>query len=146
MRRQVTLPRITFSSWTAFRHRGALSSIESVGVYLLAHFKKKPTGSARPTIAEIVYIGETTKKSLRKRLRQFYHSARTGKPAHFGGRTYHAKFGKKKMNHLYVAVFPVVSLDEHEDVRSLFIKFVERKLLLDFALRVNKKRPECNRS
>jgi len=107
----------------------------------LAHFDITPAGRAKPRVKQIVYIGETCKNSLIGRWRQFYRSAFEGKAGHSGGKTYRQVFGGQG-NNLYVAAFPVEGLDK--ETRSLFIRYVERKLIWEFARRWGTA-PRCNR-
>ncbi len=131
---------IIFSHWTRWTERTLLKGIHSPGVYLLAHFDVEPAGQANPRAKQIVYIGETC-KNLMRRWRQFNRSAFEGKFGHSGGRTYRRVFDDQGDN-LYVAAFAVEGLDEQ--IRSLFIRYVERKLIWDFARNWGAA-PRCNR-
>jgi len=133
------LPRVVFSSWMAWSKRDTFKRWDLPGVYLLAHFDRPRRGPANPQSWRIIYIGETCNR-LRDRWVQFHHSAFEGKNEHSGGMTYRRK-RKCKRKKLYVAAFPVDGLSEM--VRPSFIRYVERKLLLDFVLRWRRP-PECN--
>lgn len=137
----IDLPEIAFSSWIPWRDGDSLHGITLPGVYLLARFDMAPPGGASPEQREIIYIGETCRNSLRGRWRQFHRSAFERKSDHSGGVTYHKAFGDHG-ELLHVAAFPVGDLDD--EVRPLFIRYVERKLLLNFALRWGTS-PKCNR-
>jgi len=134
-------PEIIFSHWTRWIERTSLKGIRSPGVYLLTHFDVAPAGRANPRAEQIVYIGETCNNSLMRRWRQFNRSAFEGKFGHSGGRTYRQVFGGQG-DSLYIAAFPVEGLDE--EIRSLFIRYVERKLIWEFARKWSAA-PRCNR-
>jgi len=134
-------PEIKFSHWTRWAKRTSLKGIRSPGVYILAHFDVASAGRASPQAEQIVYIGETCNNSLRGRWQQFNRSAFEGKFGHSGGRTYRQVFGGQGDN-LYITAFPVEGLDE--EIRSLFIRYVERKLIWEFAQKWGTA-PKCNR-
>jgi len=134
-------PEIIFSHWVPWADRTSLKGINYPGVYLLAHFDATPTARANPQAKEIIYIGETCDNSLMGRWRQFHRSAFEGKYGHSGGATYRQVFGGQGDN-LYVAAFPVEELDE--EIRSFFIRYVERKLIWEFARKWGTA-PKCNR-
>ena len=134
-------PEIIFSHWTQWADRTSLNGIYYPGVYLLAHFYAAPAGRANPQAKEIIYIGETCNNSLTGRWRQFHRSAFEGKYGHSGGTTYRQVFSGQGDN-LYVAAFPVKELDE--EIRSFFIRYVERKLIWEFAQKWGAA-PKCNR-
>lgn len=125
------LPDIQFSSWVPWPDRTASVEDASLpGVYLLAHLENPPGGEASPQDPGILYIGETA-SSLRGRWRKFERSADRGKQGHSGGHTYRDRFGEIQ-DELHVAAFPVPEFDE--DLQPLFIRYAERKLLLEYAL------------
>ena len=141
----LTLPRIVFSRWVRWTDRLTLDGIDSPGVYVLAHFNKPPRRAANTRVREVIYIGETCGQSLRKRWRQFHRSAFEGKDGHSGGKTYRThreSFGRAWRDSLCVSAFPVNSLGD--ELRPLFIRFVERKLILDYARRWGSL-PRCNK-
>lgn len=134
-------PRVVFSSWTQWADRKKLRNRDLPGVYLLARFETRPPHGVDPQSREIIYIGETCKK-LVSRWRQFNRSAFQGRGGHSGGRTYRRKrFGSEQ--DLYVAAFPVSADGMGVELRPLFIRYVERKLILEFARRWGKA-PKCN--
>lgn len=125
------LPTIRFSSWVPWSERTtSLDDVSLPGVYLLAHLEDPPAGNASPHDPAVLYIGETG-RSLRGRWRQFERSADAGKQGHSGGHTYRKEF-REIQDELHVAAFPVPEFDEK--LQPLFIRYAERKLLLDFAL------------
>ncbi len=134
-------PEIAFTPWVQWSSRKSLEGGKSPGVYLLAHFDSVPTGGAELNAREIIYIGETCNNSLIGRWRQFHRSAFQGKYGHSGGKTYRQEFGDEGQN-LYVSALPVEKLDE--PMRSLFIRYVERKLIWDYVCKWNAP-PKCNR-
>jgi len=133
--------RVLFVEWAKWAERTSLDDIDSPGVYLLAHFKNPPDGAADPSDHRIIYIGETCDNALRGRWRQFHRSAFQGKSGHSGGETYRETFGDRG-DQLYVAAFAINDLDE--DVCHIFIRYLERKLLWEFALKWGSA-PACNR-
>lgn len=136
------LPKIIFSAWTRWADRASVDGIDMPGLYLLAQFKKPPIGDTNLQAQEIIYIGETCKRTLKKRWDNFHRAAFKGKKKiHSGGETYRQEFGDKGSN-LFVAAFPVSELDNQ--LRPLFIRYVERKLILDYAL-MRGAAPKCNK-
>lgn len=139
---ETTLPKIKFQRWVRWKERDKIRDSDKPGVYALAKFKNRPpVGGANPLDKDIIYFGETCKQSLRARWNQFNRSAFMGKAGHAGGKTYRKEYGDEGLD-LYVAAFPI-SLTE-EDLRSSFIRFVERKLILDYVRKWNNT-PKCNR-
>lgn len=63
-----------FTSWVRWEERERMPCVDQPGVYLLAHFSKRPTGTARATLKEIIYIGKTS-RTFRKRWNEFNRSA-----------------------------------------------------------------------
>lgn len=135
-----------FSEWIKFDRREELTYIrEYPGVYLLAHFERKPSGNADFTSKKIVYIGETTRQTLWKRLYQFQRFAFKRKHGHSGGKSYNRIFLAEKTvdkapNNLYVAILPVYTEGEEGKAN---IKYIERFAICKFFIK-NKKSPECN--
>ena len=134
------MPQIKFSKWFQWNERTKIENIDLPGVYLLAKFKKIPKGNADATDEHIIYIGETCDQTLKKRLYQFNNSAFRDKRGHSGGWSYKSTFGDKG-DDLYVAVLPVRLPD---NLRHLFIRYVERKLILEFALKYSSQ-PKLNK-
>ena len=136
------LPKIRFSAWTRWADRTSLDGIDAPGLYLLAKFKKLPTGDTDLQVQEIIYVGETCKRTLKKRLDNFHRAAFKGKKKiHSGGQTYRKEF-KDKGSNLFLATLPVNELDNQ--LRPLFIRYVERKIILDYAL-IWGTAPKCNK-
>lgn len=136
------LPKVKFSPWVRWKDRETLAGIQGSGVYLLAHYKRPPSGSANPKTSKIIYIGETTKQTLKKRLEDFNRAAfKCNTPRHSGGKTYSKQFGKKKINQLFVAVFaPDV---QNSPLGPFFIQYLERRLLLHYVIKW-KNKLACN--
>jgi hypothetical protein len=135
------MPQILFSKWFQWNDRTNIENSDSPGVYILAKFKKVPKGNADPKDGHIVYIGETCNNSLKGRWYQFNRSAFQSKDGHSGGWTYNDTF-KDQGNDLFVAGLPVPNLPDN--LRHLFIRYVERKLILEFALKYGSQ-PKLNR-
>jgi hypothetical protein len=132
---------IDFSNWVHWSDRTSLNGIENPGIYLLARFRSAPNGKARPLSEKIIYIGETCRNSLKGRWYQFDRSAFHGKSGHSGGWTYRDLFGDRGKN-LYVAAQPVVDLEE--ELCPLFIRYIERRLIWEFASKHGVP-PKCNK-
>jgi len=135
------LPDVLFSNWTPWAHRQEIPAIADPGVYALAHFLRDVPETVDPQAVEIIYFGETC-GSLHTRLNQFAHSAFEGGNDHCGGRTYRELFGDEFMEKLFVSAFPPHGLNDI--LRPLFIRYLERKLILDYALKWGTP-PVCNR-
>jgi len=127
------MPQIKFSEWFQWNKRTEIKNIDFPGVYILAKFKEVPKGNADTNDKNIIYVGETCDQTLKKRWYQFNNSAFRDKSGHSGGWSYESTFGDKG-NDLYVAALPVKLPD---NLRHLFIRYVERKLILKFALKYN---------
>ena len=106
-----------------------LDRVGRPGVYVLAHLEKVPRGPADHTVAEVVYIGESS-RPLHVRWLAFNRSAISGKKSHSGGRSYNAQF-KKPHSTLHVAW---LHIDEgNKSLLRIKTKYWERRLLLEFA-------------
>ena len=127
------LPEINFSIWKHWEDRNSLPNINLPGVYILAHFDELPPGSANTLEKNIIYIGETCDQTLRDRLNAFNRCGFNGKDGHSGGKTYWDLYQGKARDNLFVSVFPIPS--GYGNLRPLYIRFVERKLILDYALK-----------
>jgi hypothetical protein len=137
-------PDIIFSEWHKWPNRKSIVNSRDPGVYLLAKFENgQPTsGAADPLESHVVYIGETC-ASLRQRWNQFDNSAFRGRRGHSGGLTYKARINDEGKD-LFVAAFAVSENLVPEVLRSTFIQFVERKLILDFVMNHENRLPFCN--
>jgi len=136
------VPKIEFGSWFKWTERNSIEDSDKPGVYMLSKFRTAPPRvRADPLDENIIYFGETCNQSLRERWVQFDASAFQLKRGHSGGKTYRDKYGDNGLD-LYVAAMPVKL--EDEILRSQFIRFAERKLILDFVIRW-KRLPKCNR-
>jgi len=137
---KIKLPKVSFSKWTQWNKRETLQDINFPGVYLLAKFRTVPTGRANPLHENIIYFGETC-RTLKKRWMDFDHSAFQSKPGHSGGWQYQKVYNyddyKDAGKNLYVTAFPVKDLDK--ELIPWFIRFQERKLLLDFVCKYGAK-------
>lgn len=133
--------KIEFSSWFRWKERNSIQNSEKPGVYMLSKFRMALPPHADPLDESIIYFGETCDQSLRDRWAQFDASAFQLKRGHSGGKTYRDVYGDNGSD-LYVAAMPVTL--ENEILRSSFIRFAERKLILDFVMK-RKQLPKCNR-
>ena len=134
------MPQILFSKWFQWNKRTEIENNDLPGVYILAKFKKVPEGNANIIDKNIIYVGETCKQTLNKRWYQFDRSAFCNSKGHSGGRSYESIFGDRG-DDLYVTALPI---DLPENLSHLFIRYVERKLILDFALK-HKSQPKLNK-
>jgi hypothetical protein len=132
---------VIFTNWIRWSERTSMEGIHNPGVYLLVHFDSAPSGKAKPLAKKIIYIGETCNNSLKGRWNQFNRSAFQGKDGHSGGITYRQVFGDKGSK-LYIAALPVDKMDGM--LRSLFIRYIERKLIWEFAQKWGTA-PKCNK-
>jgi len=135
-----------FSEWMRFSEYKNFSKRNLPGVYLLAHFKRKPSGKANPKSEEIIYVGETTKQTLAKRLNQFCRSALKRTREHSGGSTYSKEFlnSRSRDRHwakLHIALLAVDK--EGMEGSALFIKVVERIIIWEYYKKY-KQSPKCN--
>ncbi len=136
-------PEIQLSHWQHWTHRTSIELVRtSPGLYVLAQFSGEavPIGPADPLAKQVIYIGETCDNSLMGRWQQFAGSAFKGRPGHSGGESYRREIGDQGEG-LYVAAMPVKKLDEN--IRPLFIRYVERKIIWEFAKKWGKA-PLCN--
>lgn len=134
------LPKIKFSNWCAWKDRNSLNNIEYPGVYILAKFKSGLSKKVDLKDKGIIYIGETC-DSLKKRLSKFNGAAFNSGEKHSGGVSYRKEFNDNG-DGLYVAIFPIANLSN--SIRHLYIRYVERKTILDYALK-NGSQPKLNK-
>lgn len=134
--------RAKFTTWARWNDRVPLDGIKQPGVYLIAHFARRPHGRAAFCDKRVVYIGETCGSSLRSRLNSFNRGALTGRANHGGGNTYHKEFGQRRLNSAWVAVAPCGQVGEL--LTSQLIRLWERQCLWGFVSRWNKL-PRCNK-
>ena len=133
------LPDIVFTKWFRWSERNSIENSDLPGVYILAKFRSVPRGRANMKDEKIIYFGETC-RPLKTRWNDFNRSAFQSKFGHSGGSTYKEIFNDMGKN-LYVAALPIQEL--LGDLRPFFIRFVERKLIFDYALK-HVKTPRLN--
>ena len=133
------LPPVEFNAWCPWPAREKLACRKLPGVYLLAF----DVDAGEPTDvldSRLIYIGETCRE-LGRRWRYFENAARGGGARHSGGRTYH-RVVKRPVEELLVAAW---APSMHNEVpRDAYIRYVERKLILEWVLR-HGRLPLCNR-
>ncbi len=143
------LPKIRFSAWHRWTERERIEGKENPGLYLLA--RQPNPGKPALSDAGVIYVGETG-KPLESRWWQFHARAfEGGKSPHSGGKNYQEDFGDGPEN-VWVAAMPV-NLDvlsgfegfQPSLLCKLFVTYVKRKLILEFAL-IHGQRPKCNRA
>ena len=133
------IPKIEFDSWFRWRERGSIENSEKHGVYMLSR-STTALHAPDPLDENVIYFGETCNQSLKRRWTQFDLSAFHGIRGHSGGSTYRERFKDDGLE-LYVAAMPVLITDEQ--LRSSFIRFAERKLILEYVVKWNRL-PACN--
>ena len=155
---------ISFSPWISWFNRNNLAGkgkADVGGVYLFARFEyEPPSGPVEPSEKRIVYIGQSSRQTFKGRWDPLerYLKANKGKGR---AKRYGDLFGDD-LSHLYVSTLPYADLlraflkiapcsfldincgniatvmtDEFKfiDVDDLLIKYVERRLILLYALR-----------
>ena len=133
------LPPVEFTAWCPWPARTTLGCRKQPGVYVLA-FDVDEGQRADVLDSRMVYIGETCRE-LARRWRYFEYAARGDDAPHSGGRTFRQLI-EHPVNELLVAAWaPSI---EDKVLRSAYIRYVERKLLLDWVLR-HGRLPLCNR-
>ena len=139
------MKRYQFQPWVSWLRRCESQHCDRPGVYILARFDSPPSGIVDPTVAEIIYIGETCKNSLGGRWLAFNRSAFEQKDGHSGGRTFAAKYCHNRVVQpppwLHIAALPV-ELDEPH--ASAFIRYAERHLIWEYVQR-HGAMPPCNK-
>ena len=132
----MNLPEIKFSSWYEWNDREHIPNMDKWWVYIIAKFDVLPDGENANYIDEnIIYMWETCGQTLRKRLIQFNNSAFLSKDGHSGWWSYNSAYWDIGDN-LYVAICPVFDLPEY--FIPLYIRYIERKIMLDYAIKHNK--------
>lgn len=134
-----------FSNWVRFSDFKNLASVKLPGVYVLAHFYDEVPREIDVCKNNTIYVGETTKQTIYKRLSQFSHSAFSRKNGHSGGWTYSQKFLNNSAQelipeNLYVAILPI---NKPEKESKAYIKLIERLVIWNY-FQVNNDYPSCN--
>jgi hypothetical protein len=135
------LPPITFAVWYPWPGRDQVPCLREPGVYLLAF----GVGSGELVNAldeRIIYIGQTC-ESFRKRWGQFQRQITRGKGSHSGGVSFRARCSGRSPEELFVA--PWAPRVPEKQLREAYIRYAERKLILDWVVR-HGKLPLCNSS
>ena len=160
---------ICFTRWASWANRNSLTDKDKSGVYLVATFEDRlPAGPADPLEESIVYIGESSEGRFQSRWRAFARSASGVSTRHRGGRRYREKFGGD-LSVLYVSTLsseglmkglvgldtcPLLGIDPGHakpgitdeslpEINSPLIKYIERRLILLYAL-THGHIPPCN--
>lgn len=130
-----------WSRWVPWPDRSLVADRSRPGVYMLAAFRRVvPRGSAS-ICQQVLYIGETTKQTLHLRVRDFAHSAFSGRNAHAGGKTFFREFQlTQPPDWLFIAAF---APEAPSRVLGALIKHVERELIWQYANRYGRL-PRCN--
>lgn len=136
-----SLPEITFPDWSLWGDRHRLDKIDYPGVYLLAHFRDHKPLNANNLPKEVIYIGETCNQTLQIRWRDFNSCAFANSNGHSGGVKYRKDFEGEGQDYLYVSAIPMKL--PKKVIQSLYIRYIERKLILQYALKWGKL-PKCN--
>lgn len=128
----------SFTPWLPWRDRRKIGDDHYPGVYILARFRTPPL-AMDVVDRRILYVGETTQRTLAQRLYEFERSAVLGKNGHSGGHTYATVF--RGTRGLFVSALPVVADEPH---LSAFIRATERLVLWAYVER-HGAAPWCNR-
>ncbi|MDA1217501.1 MAG: hypothetical protein O3B38_04850 [Chloroflexi bacterium] len=131
---------VALKGWYRWDDAQGLPESKTPGVYLLAHFNRRPR-SINTMDGNIVYIGETCGQTLRQRWKQFSTSAFQNKFAHSGGLTYFHEFPGGELDRLFVAF---ATPRDQEPALSYHIRYLERKWLHYFVQKHGAP-PRCNR-
>lgn len=91
----------------------------------MGKFNNPPEGNADPKSREVIYIGETCKRTLKKRWNEFHKAAFKGGDRHSGGKNYREKINDNGSD-LYIAFFVP---NKEESINSAYIRFKEKKLI-----------------
>ncbi len=135
----ITIRKLKFSRWTAWSEREGIDVCGNPGVYVIGLFGRMPSGSVVPLDRNVVYIGETVKRSLRTRWSQFDRSAYHRGRRHSGGMTFRRDIvGTWKRLHVAGVAFDLEG--EHA---SAYIRAVERMQIWDY-VSAHGKLPVCN--
>lgn len=125
-----------FSSWALLNERRAMQGIKTPGVYLLALSEDQPT-PYRENQDSLIYIGETTRQTLLKRLSSFERSCTSDRLGHSGGVSFRKSFPSiLEAKNLWVSILPVNLDNSHQN--HAYIKFVERALIWDYVSKNNR--------
>lgn len=126
-----------FSPWVRWSQRKTLTGCDRPGVYVLAHFDRKPSAVADILCRNVIYVGETCGQGgLKKRWAQFRRAAGAGgRRGHSGGVTYHRRFGPPG-DTLYVAAW-APSLED-ETLLPYWIRYMERRLIWHYVMKWDK--------
>ncbi len=135
-----------FSEWMKFSEYKTFPDRDYPGVYLLANFMRKPSGKANPKSEKIIYVGETTKQTIARRLYQFSQSAFSRKKGHSGGWTYSKRILENKIVKIPPAELCVALLPDYkEPTESIaFIKVLERLIIWNY-YQEHGRLPICNK-
>jgi hypothetical protein len=93
-------------------------------------------------LKNIIYIGETTKRTLCWRWNKFDKAAFSNGKGHSGGSTYKRTYKNDKREKLFVSASADNS--KGEETGTVYIKYLERKLIWEYA-KNNGKVPRCNK-
>jgi len=125
-----------FSGWVLLHERRAMQGIRTPGVYLLALSEDQPA-PYRENQDSLIYIGETTRQTLLKRLSSFERSCTSDRPGHSGGVSFRKSFPSTlEAKNLWVSILPVNLDNAHQN--HAYIKFVERALIWDYVSKNNR--------
>jgi hypothetical protein len=134
----------SFSQWVPWSERYSLKDCDHPGLYLLRRFDIETTTHPGPMDAELLYIGVTCDRTLKKRWYEFNRSAYERKNGHSGGWTFNSLYCGNQIveSHpwLYVSCLPVYL---EEPKLSAYIQFIERWLIWEHVQRYAKM-PACN--
>jgi hypothetical protein len=130
-----TIQGLGFSDWIAFDDLSRANTVTLPGVYVVAHIQNSDADIS-VIDKRVVYVGETTRQSLKARLRQFQRSI-CGGDGHSGGRILFK--AKVDFASLSFAIRPFAldyrtPSDISETFRAAQVKHLERLILHEYVL------------
>ena len=139
--RPASVPTQEWSRWVPWSERTLVADRGRPGVYMLADFQRALPRGAAKLCPQVLYIGETTRQTLHIRIRDFGHSAFSGREAHAGGKTFFREFQlRTPPRWLHIAA---VAPDGAPPVLGALIKHIEREMIWQYAHRFGSL-PRCN--
>ncbi len=132
---------VKFTRWAEWSERSSLRGSRQPGIYMFARFRKGPQGNAKHNDEKVIYIAETSRSTISRRIREFQHAAFDNKGTHPAARNYRRAYRDDTKN-LYVAIAPVIGMKGTK--RAAFLRYIESKLLWEYTRRWGIP-PKCNR-
>ena len=138
MKRKLAKP--DFVPWMPFRQAMKHQAVEQPGVYVVATLKNPSSQARTPLARRAVYIGMSVGRNgvrpLRIRLAAFRRAARGSRSAHHSGGQRYRKMRKQWYEKR--AVFLISCRNIPKRLRPYYIRYLERKLILEHVLKYGK--------